>query len=195
MFISASNRQKNGKKHTYHRVMEKQRSALGQWVQRQVIYLGELTSDQEESWRRALQVFDPVGNQTQSMTLFATPEVVPPEQLDSVAIRLNQIKLHRLRSYDDCQLGCELWRQLQLDQFWHSRLKADGRSGVQWQKVLALLVINRLFAPSSDSRPRRFTPMQKRPRHRIRKGQATKLTMSLWYPGAPGPLVERQSLF
>ena len=118
-----------------------------------------------------------------------------PEQLNSVAIRLNQIKLHRLRSYDDCQLGCELWRQLQLDQFWHSRLKADGRSGVQWQKVLALLVINRLFAPGSDSRPRRFTPMQKRPRHRIRKGQATKLTMSLWYPGAPGPLVERQSLF
>ena len=61
MFISAGNRQKNGKKHTYHRVMEKQRSALGQWVQRQVIYLGELTSDQEESWRRALQVFDPIG--------------------------------------------------------------------------------------------------------------------------------------
>ncbi len=58
MFISAGKRQKNGKKHTYHRVMEKQRSALGQWVQRQVIYLGELTSDQEASWRRALQVFD-----------------------------------------------------------------------------------------------------------------------------------------
>ncbi len=152
MFISASNRQKNGKKHTYHRVMEKQRSALGQWVQRQVIYLGELTSDQEESWRRALQVFDPVGNQTQSMTLFATPEVVPPEQLNSVAIRLDQIKLHRPRSYGGCWLGCELWRELQLDQFWHSRLKADGRSGVQWQKVLALLVINRLVAPGSEFR-------------------------------------------
>ena len=152
MFISATDREKNGKTHTYHRVMEKQRSVLGQWVQRQVIYLGELTSAQEESWRRALQVFDPIGNQTQSMTLFATPEVVPPEQLDSVAIRLNQIKLHRPRSYGDCWLGCELWRELQLDQFWHSRLKADGRSGVQWQKVLALLVINRLVAPGSEFR-------------------------------------------
>ena len=152
MFISAGKRQKNGKKHTYHRVMEKQRSALGQWVQRQVIYLGELTSDQEESWRRALQVFDPIGNQTQSITLFATPEVVPPEQLNSVAIRLNQIKLHRPRSYGDCWLGCQLWRQLQLDQFWHSRLRADGRSGVQWQKVLALLVVNRLIAPGSEFR-------------------------------------------
>ncbi len=152
MFISATDRKKNGKKHTYHRVMEKQRSALGQWVQQQVIYLGELTSDQEESWRRALQVFDPVGNQTQRMTLFATPDVVPPEQLNSVAIRLDQIKLHRPRSYGGCWLGCELWRQLQLDQFWHSRLKADGRSGVQWQKVLALLVINRLVAPGSEFR-------------------------------------------
>ena len=44
------------------------------------------------------------------------------------------------------------WRELQLDQFWHSRLKADGRSGVQWQKVLALLVVNRLVAPGSEFR-------------------------------------------
>ncbi len=75
-----------------------------------------------------------------------------PEQLNSVAIRLDQIKLHRPRSYGGCWLGCELWRELQLDQFWHSRLKADGRSGVQWQKVLALLVINRLVAPGSEFR-------------------------------------------
>ena len=59
MFMSASDRKKNGKSHIYHRVMEKRCVAEGRWIQRQVIYLGELTSAQQESWRRALQVFDP----------------------------------------------------------------------------------------------------------------------------------------
>ena len=152
MFISATDRKKNGKTHTYHRVMEKRCIAAGRWVQRQVIYLGELTGAQEQSWRRALQVFDPIGSQTQNMTLFAKPEVVPPDQLNSVAICLNQIKLHRPRTFGDCWLGCELWRELQLDQFWHPRLRADGRSGVAWEKVLALLVIHRLIAPGSEFR-------------------------------------------
>ena len=152
MFISASDRKKNGKSHTYHRVMEKRCVAEGRWIQRQVAYLGELTSSQKESWQRALRVFDPQRGQMQTMTLFAEPEVVPPDQLNSVAICLNQIKLRRPRFYGDCWLGCELWRELQLDQFWRSRLMADGRSGVAWEKVLALLVVNRLIAPGSEFR-------------------------------------------
>ena len=152
MFICASNRQKNGKSHTYYRVMEKRQVAAGCWVQRQVAYLGELNSQQEDSWRRALQVFDPQHGQTQTMTLFAKPEVVPPNQLNGVAICLEHMKLRRPRCYGDCWLGCELWRELQLDQFWNPRLAADGRSGVPWEKVLALLVINRLIDPGSEFR-------------------------------------------
>ena len=152
MFICASDRKKNGKSHIYHRVMEKRCVAGGRWVQRQVAYLGELTSVQEDSWRRALQVFDPQRGQTQTMTLFAKPAVVPPDQLNSVAICLHQIKLRRPRCYGDCWLGHELWRELKLDQFWNPRLAADGRSGVPWEKVLALLVINRLIDPGSEFR-------------------------------------------
>jgi len=105
MFISASDRKKNGKSHTYHRVMEKRCVAEGRWIQRQVAYLGELTSSQKESWQRALRVFDPQRGQMQTMTLFAEPEVVPPDQLNSVAICLNQIKLGRPRFYGDCCSG------------------------------------------------------------------------------------------
>ena len=93
MFMSASDRKKNGKSHIYHRVMEKRCVAEGRWIQRQVIYLGELTSAQQESWRRALKFFDPIGNQTQSMGLFAKLEVVPPEQrllLDKLGLELPQ---------------------------------------------------------------------------------------------------------
>jgi hypothetical protein len=102
MFISASRRRKNGKMHTYHRVLEKRRVAAGRWVQRRVVYLGEFNSQQEDSWWRALQVFDPQYGQTQTMILFAKPEVVPSDQLNNVAIRLNEMKLCRPRSYGDC---------------------------------------------------------------------------------------------
>ena len=152
MFICASQRRKNGKMHTYQRVMEKRHSADGRWVQRQVAYLGELNSQQEDSWRRALQVFDPQRGQMQTLTLFAKPEVVPPNQLNSLAIRLDQMTLRRPRCYGDCWLGLHLWQKLQLDQFWQARLAADGRSGVPWEKVLALLVINRLIDPGSEFR-------------------------------------------
>jgi hypothetical protein len=95
MCITASDREKNGKTHTSHRVMEKRCLAEGRCVQQRVIYLGELGSEQKESWQRALRVFDPQRGQTQTMTLFAKPEVVPPDQLSGVAIYLNQIKLLR----------------------------------------------------------------------------------------------------
>ena len=80
MFMSASDRKKNGKSHIYHRVMEKRCVAEGRWIQRQVIYPGELTSAQEESRRRALEFFDPQRGEMQTMTLFAKPEVAPPEK-------------------------------------------------------------------------------------------------------------------
>jgi len=51
-------------------------------------------------------------------------------------------------------LGCELWRQLGLDQFWDSRL-AGSQEDVAWEKVLQLLVVNRLLDPRSEFRAHR----------------------------------------
>ena len=152
MFIRANKRRKNGKPHTYYNVVENRRLADGRSVQRQVLYLGEINAQQEDSWRRALQVFDPVGNQTQTMSLFTAPEMIPSEQVNSLAVCLNQMTLRHPRSYGDCWLGCQLWQDLKLDEFWNKRLVADGRSGVSWEKVLALLVINRLIDPGSEFR-------------------------------------------
>ena len=152
MFIRANKRRKNGKPHTYYNVVENRRLADGRSVQRQVLYLGEINAQQEDSWRRALQVFDPVDNQTQTMSLFTAPEMIPSEQVNSLAVCLNQMTLRHPRSYGDCWLGCQLWQDLKLDEFWNKRLVADGRSGVSWEKVLALLVINRLIDPGSEFR-------------------------------------------
>ena len=59
------------------------------------------------------------------------------------------MELHRPRLFGSCWLGCELWHQLELDTFWQQKLP-DGREAVSWEKVLQLLVVNRLVAPSSE---------------------------------------------
>src|SRR4029077_17942666 len=48
-------------------------------------------------------------------------------------------------------LGCALWRQLGLDEFWDARL-AGAREEVPWEKVLQLLVVSQLLDPGSEFR-------------------------------------------
>jgi transposase len=47
-----------------------------------------------------------------------------------------------------------LWRQLGLDEFWRRKLPA-GHEAVSWEKVLRLLVVNRLLDPGSEFRVHR----------------------------------------
>jgi hypothetical protein len=44
-----------------------------------------------------------------------------------------------------------LWHELGLDSFWRQRLP-EGRETVSWEKVLQLLVVNRLLEPGSEFR-------------------------------------------
>jgi hypothetical protein len=53
------------------------------------------------------------------------------------------------RRFGDCWLGLTLWRQLGLEGFWSERLGRE-RGAVDWSKVLAVLVINRLCQPASE---------------------------------------------
>jgi hypothetical protein len=53
----------------------------------------------------------------------------------------------------NCWLGCELWRQLQLQEFWEEKLSSQvQRETVCWEKVLRLLVVNRWIEPGSEFR-------------------------------------------
>ncbi len=65
-------------------------------------------------------------------------------------MKLSGLELRRPRTYGSCWLACELWRQLGLNKFWQDRLP-EGRESVSWEKVLQLLVVNRLLAPGSES--------------------------------------------
>ena len=69
-------------------------------------------------------------------------------------MKLKEMELRRPRTFGDCWLGCELWRQLKLSEFWEERL-GKGREEVPWEKVLGLLVVNRLVEPGSEFRVHR----------------------------------------
>jgi hypothetical protein len=91
-----------------------------------------------------------VNSATPAMSLFPDDREVPPDALDSMQVKLSGLELRRARTYGNCWLACELWHQLVLDEFWQQRLP-ESREAVSWEKVLQLLVVNRLLDPGSQS--------------------------------------------
>jgi hypothetical protein len=70
-------------------------------------------------------------------------------------VKLHEMELRRARAFDNCWLGGELWRQLRMEEFWEEKLAgAVPRETVPWEKVLRLLVVNRLMDPGSEFRVR-----------------------------------------
>jgi hypothetical protein len=149
MFLRSYRRKKNGKWHEYFSVVENRRVANGTTVQRTVLYLGEITSSQETTWRKTLEVFDEDTGTYEQKLLFADHAVIPESEVDSIKVKLSQMQLCRPRSFGNCWLACQLWRQLGLDEFWQKRID-DSRSDIEWSKVLKLLAVNCLVDPASE---------------------------------------------
>jgi len=154
MFLRSNKRIKDGKEHRYYTVVESRRLRSGKVAQRQVLYLGEINDSQQAAWRKTLDVFDEQQCRYTSLSLFPEDRPVPADAIDSVQVKLSEMKLERARPYGNCWLGCELWRQLQLDRFWAEKLP-EGRESVAWAQVLELLVVNRLIDPGSEFRVHR----------------------------------------
>ena len=153
MFLRAIRRKKDGKEHRYFSVVENRRVNGGPVVQRQVLYLGEINDSQQAAWRKTLEVFDEAEQRYATLSLFPDDRQVPSEAVDSIQVKLSEMELRRPRAFGNCWLGCHLWQQLGLDQFWGERLEADvERETVPWEKVLELLVVNRLIDPGSEFR-------------------------------------------
>jgi hypothetical protein len=65
------------------------------------------------------------------MSLFPEDRNVPVQALESVQVKLSEMELHNAGAFGDRWLGCDLWRQLRLDEFWSERLGQD-REAVPW---------------------------------------------------------------
>ncbi len=116
--------------------------------------LGEINDAQQAAWRKTLAVFDEDQQDYRTLSLFPEDRAVPPDAIDSLQVRLSGLQLRRPRPFGNCWLASEVWRQLGLTEFWQQHLPA-GRESVSWEKVLRLLVVNRLLEPGSEFRVHR----------------------------------------
>jgi transposase len=153
MFLRSKVRKKDGKQHRYFSVVENRRVGAKGTAQRTVLYLGEINDSQEEIWRKTLQVFDESQQRYTSLSLFPEDREIPAHASDSIQVKLSEMELRRPRAFGNCWLGCELWQQLRLGEFWEEKLgEKVKRETVSWAKVLQLLVVNRLIDPGSEFR-------------------------------------------
>jgi transposase len=152
MYLRRNRRLKDGKEHFYWNVVESKRCAGGKVVQRQVLYLGEINDSQREAWCRVIEAFDEGSQRARQLALFSAERAVPEHAKQyAVQVRLDAMQLHRPRQWGACWLACQLYEQLELDQFWATRLP-NSREGTCWRHILQTLVCYRLIDPGSEWR-------------------------------------------
>jgi len=142
LYLRHAVRRKDGKAHTYWRLVRSVRRG-GKVVQETVAQLGEL--DGEGRARARLLAQQITGRRGDQRELF---EESAPEPR-SVAVRLDQVGVERSRSFGGVWLGWTLWRALRLDELC-AELMLQGREAIPWSQMAALLVIARLCEPSSE---------------------------------------------
>jgi transposase len=150
-FLQAHHRFKNGKDHCYWSIVEKVRGRRDHWVQRPILYLGEINDSQKAAWIKTIEVFDADRQSFTQLALFPLQRSIPAQLTDAVQVRLAEFSLHRPRQWGACWVACRLWQQLQLDAFWSQRLSAS-REGTDWKSILQVLTIYRLLDPGSEWR-------------------------------------------
>lgn len=141
MYLRHSVRRKNGKQHSYWRLVRSVRRE-GKIVQETVAQLGELDAEGRASARLLAQQ---ITGRAQQQELF---EAAAPDA-QRVAVRLERVCLERARWFGGVWLGWKLWCALKLDELC-AELMPEGREAIAWAQMAAVLVIARLTEPSSE---------------------------------------------
>lgn len=140
MYLRHSTTRKNGKTHTYWRLVRSVRRN-GKVRQETVARLGELD---EKGRARARALADAITGGGRQGDLFE-----PRPAGEPVPVHLDRIRLERGRRYGDVWLAWTLWRALGLDGLCEVQMPR-GREQVPWATMAAILVIARLCEPSSE---------------------------------------------
>ena len=141
MYLRHTTVRKNGKTHSYWRLVRSVRRGR-RVVQETVAQLGELDG---QGRARAGALTLRITKREEQYELFEAP----PGRSEPVAVRVDQIRLERARRFGDVWLGWRLWRALALDRFCEDRL-VEGRERAPWPSIAAILVIARLCEPASE---------------------------------------------
>jgi transposase len=142
MYLRHSTRRKNGKTHVYWRLVRSVRRG-GKVCQETVAQLGELDAQGRAAARDLALTM--TGRRSGQRELFE--DAAPSSR--RVAVRLDQVRVERGRSFGDVWMGYTLWRALRLDELC-AGLLPRGRETTPWAAIVELLVIGRLCEPSSE---------------------------------------------
>jgi hypothetical protein len=122
-------------------------------VQRQVLYLGEISDSQREAWCRVIEAFDEDTQRRTQLALCPAHREVPEHARGyGVTVRLETMQWHRPRQWGACWLACQWYKQLELERFWEARLPAS-REGTCWRHIRETAVCDRVIDPGSEWRP------------------------------------------
>jgi len=141
VYLRHSTLRKDGKTHTYWRLVRSVRRGR-KVVQETIANLGELDA---QGRAKAKQLLREMTGRTEQRELFEAVETGP----ETVAVRLDRVRLERGRTFGDVWLGWTLWRALRLDELCQE-LMPEGREAVPWSIMAAILVLARLCEPSSE---------------------------------------------
>ena len=142
MFLRHSTVRKDGKTHTYWRLVRSVRRG-GKVAQETIAQLGELDGEGRLRARGLARWI--TGRNTEQAELFEEQ----PNSGQQVAVQLDRVRLERQRGFGDVWLAWTLWRSLGLDTACQE-LMAPCRGEVPWSVMSAVLVIARLCEPSSE---------------------------------------------
>jgi transposase len=140
MYLRHTTTTKNGKSHTYWRLVRSVR--VGQKVRQETVaQLGELDAQGRITARHLADSL--VGLERQPGLFDDNPPTEP------ITVDPSRLRLERGRRFGDVWLAWKLWRALELDR-WLERRLPQGREEVSWGVMAAVLVIARLCEPSSE---------------------------------------------
>ena len=140
MYLRHTTIRKNGKSHTYWRLVRSVRHG-SRVRQETVAHLGEL--DVKGRARASALARHFLGRKTAQLEFF---DETPSEPMP---VRFDQVRVERSRGFGDVWLGWVLWKALGLDDFCGEHLP-PGRESVRWGEIASILVLARLCEPSSE---------------------------------------------
>ena len=141
MYLRHSTVRKDGKTHTYWRLVRSVRTG-SKVRQETVAQLGELDAQGRAS---AQALARQITGRAEQYELFEDRSPAAT----SIEVRLDRVHLERARSFGDVWLGWTLWRALEFDKVCTEQM-TDGREAVSWSTMAAILTIARLCEPSSE---------------------------------------------
>jgi transposase len=141
MYLRHSKVKKNGKTHTYWRLVKSERVG-GKVRQVTVAQLGELDAEGRAKAKALAEHF--LGPRARQGDLFEDTEKREP-----LKVLIDKVRVERGRSFGGVWLAWQLWKALGLDAFCETVFD-EGREKVPWPEVAAILVLGRLCEPSSE---------------------------------------------